>query len=165
MIRDRKWAKLLGDLGHEATLQLLSRLASKDPVWKASLVEHLKELMAELLGEDPSVLEKLLVRRVVSGWIAVHMLEVEYASVSPDRPIKLESLDKAISRAQRRYTEAIHELASVRRLQAPKILSQIARVEGSRESHGPPGPEVIHAFTEDGEPELTVTRIPLHYPE
>ena len=152
MIRDRNWVNLLGDLGHEATVQLLSQVASDDPVWKVGLVEHLKELMAELLGENPSVLEKLLVRRVVNGWIVVHRLELEYSSLASNMVDTRDCLDKAISRAQRRYTESIHELARVRRLQAPKILAQAVPAEASREIGGPMIPKTPEEPTKSSEP-------------
>jgi hypothetical protein len=133
MIRDRKWATFLGDLGQDATLELLAHVAVGDPVWKLGLVEQVNDLTAELLGENPSVLEKLLVRRIINGWIAVHTLELEFTALKRDSLEKRGHLDKAISRAQKRYTEAIHELARVRRLQAPKVLSRAVRGGGSLE--------------------------------
>jgi hypothetical protein len=135
MIRDRKWVSDLGDIGQEATVQLLAHVAKGDPVWKIGMVEQINELMAELLGDDPSILEKLLSRRVVNGWIAVYTLELEYAAHTANSIERREYLDKAISRAQRRYMEAIHELTRVRSLRAPKILTRALRHPGRAEVH------------------------------
>jgi hypothetical protein len=67
----------------------------------------------------------LLVRRVVNGWVAVHALELEQSVRPPLDAKSREYLDRALGRAQKRYTEAIRELARVRRLQAPRLLAQL----------------------------------------
>ncbi|MFB4187175.1 hypothetical protein, partial [Bacillus velezensis] len=71
------------------------------------------------------VLERLLARRVVNGWLAVHALELELTLRPPLDARDRAHLDTALSRAQKRYTEAIRELARVCRLQAPAILAQL----------------------------------------
>ena len=128
-MQDGRWVSWFGDLGQEATLQLLAQVAFVDPVWKARLVKEINDLTAELLGDEPSVLEKLLVRRVINGWIAVHSLELEFAACEKTSLGLWDHLEKSMTRAQKRYTEAMHELARVRRLQAPKILRQATGVE------------------------------------
>jgi hypothetical protein len=124
-MRDRNWMKKLGDLGDEATNQLIANAAGSDVVLKAELAEQVKELQAELLGEQPSVLERLLVRRVLNGWITVQALEVELAAHTPEDSEWHDFLDRLITRAQKRLTEAAHELMRIRRLQAPKTLAQL----------------------------------------
>jgi hypothetical protein len=125
LVRDREWAGWLGDLGREATHQLVQRAAGGDAVWKAGLVMKVNALREELLGEGPTALEQLLVRRVVNGWIATHTLELELTVRPPTEARDRAHLDRALSRAQRRMTEAVRELARVRRLQAPTILAQL----------------------------------------
>jgi hypothetical protein len=71
------------------------------------------------------VLEELLVRRVVNGWIATHVLELELTLRAPANLRSRAYLDAALTRAQKRFTSAIGELARVRRLQAPRILAQL----------------------------------------
>jgi hypothetical protein len=78
-----------------------------------------------LLGATPTVLERLLARRVVNGWLLVHTLELELTLRPPSDTRDRAHLDATLSRAQKRYTEAIRELARVRRLQAPQILAQL----------------------------------------
>ena len=39
-----------------------------------------------MLGPDPTPLDRLLVRRVVNGWVAVHVLELELAIHPPADP-------------------------------------------------------------------------------
>jgi hypothetical protein len=124
LIRDRKWMDWIGDIGKEATHQLIARAAGDDAVWKAGITEKVRALSESLLGENPSVLEELLVRRVVNGWVTTHALELELAARPPVDPRSRQYLDQAMTRAQKRYAEAIRELARVRRLQAPRLLAK-----------------------------------------
>lgn len=125
LIRDRRWVDWLGDLGRQATAQLIRRAAGGDPVWEAGIAEKANALRAELLGDDPSVLEQLLVRRVVNGWVATHALELTLAVRPPASAGDRAHLDKALTGAQKRFAEAVRELARVRRLQAPRILARL----------------------------------------
>jgi hypothetical protein len=125
LIVTRDWVSWVGDLARQATFKLIERAAGGDPVWGVGLNEKVDALRRELLGETPSVLEELLVRRVVNGWVAVHALELELAVRPPLDSRSREHLDRSLSRAQRRYVEAIRELARVRRLALPVVLTQI----------------------------------------
>jgi len=125
MIWDREWVNWIGDLGQQATRQLIHKASCGDAVWKAGIAEKAEVIRTELLGEHSSMLEGLLVRRVVNGWIAVHALELELTVRQPANARDRAHLDTALSRAQKRFTEAVRELARVRRLQAPKILTQL----------------------------------------
>lgn len=125
LIRDREWVNWIGNLGRQATRQLVIKASGGDPVWEAGIAEQVDAIRDELLGAEPSILEQLLVRRVVNGWIATHALELELTLRPPNDPKARDHLDRALTRAQKRYTEAIRELARVRRLQAPAILAQL----------------------------------------
>lgn len=125
LIRERKWLDWLGDIGRQATRQLVWRASGGDPVWEAGMAQKANALRDQLLGENPSVLEVLLARRVVNGWLATHTLELEMTLRPPAEARDRAHLDRALSRAQKRMTEAVRELARVRRLQAPAILTQL----------------------------------------
>jgi hypothetical protein len=125
LIRDRNWVSWLGDLGRQATGQLICAAAGGDAVWEAGITEKANALRAQLLGPNPSVLEELLVRRVVNGWVAVHTLELELTIRRPANPRDREYLDRALTRAQKRFTEAAGALARVRRLAVVAVLAAI----------------------------------------
>lgn len=125
LIRDRGWAEWLGDLGRQATAQLIRSAAGDDPVWEAGITAKATALRAELLAGGDTVLEQLLARRVLNGWVAVHALELELAVRPPARGRDREHLDRALTRAQKRLTDAARELARVRQLKAPAILAQL----------------------------------------
>lgn len=85
MIRSRGWADWLGNLGRQATVQLIRTAAGDDPVWEVGITEKVVALRAQVLGDNPTVLEELLVRRVINGWLTVHALELELAVRPPAR--------------------------------------------------------------------------------
>lgn len=125
LIRQRNFVDWLGDLGKQATGQLVWKACGGDKAWEVGIAQKADALHAELLGDSPGVLEKLLARRVVNGWLAVHALELELTVRPPADARDRAHVDAALTRAQKRYAEAIRELARVRRLQAPKILAQL----------------------------------------
>ncbi len=125
MIRERKWSSWIGDIGRAATAQLIRRASGGDPVWEAGIAEKATALRQSLLGDASTVLEELLVSRVVNGWITVYAIELEQSVRPPLDPRSRDHLDRALTRAQKRYAEAIRELARVRRLQAAQLLSQL----------------------------------------
>jgi len=125
LIRQRGWVEWVGDLGRQATGHLIGRATGGDVVWQAGVEEQVRAMSAELLGPNPGVLEELLVRRAVNGWVAVHALELEAAVRPPADRRNKAFLDAAIGRAQRRMTQALVELARVRRLQAPRVVARL----------------------------------------
>ncbi len=125
LLRERRWVDSFGNLGHQATRQLIRRAAASDPIWEAAITEHVTAMRTELLGPNPTALEELLVRRVLNGWITTHALELELTIRPPAGEKALEYLDRALGRAQKRLAEAVRELARVRQLRAPAILAQL----------------------------------------
>lgn len=125
LVKARGWVNWLGDLGQQATRQLVHKAAGGDPVLAAGLTEKAVALRAQLLGDAPSVLEDLLVRRVVNGWLTVHLLELELTVRAPADLKAREHLDKALTRAQKRFAETARELARVRALGAPARVTQL----------------------------------------
>jgi hypothetical protein len=134
MVRDRNWADFLGDLGQECTLVLLERATSGDPVRKVGILQKVQNFMAELLGDNLTVLDKLLARQVVNDWIAFYTLELEAAANKTEPVPRLEYLDKALSRAHRRYLQSLRELAHVQKLQSG-FLKRALRHPGRAEVH------------------------------
>jgi hypothetical protein len=65
------------------------------------------------------------VRRVVNGWLAVHLLELELTVRAPTDLKAREHLDRALTRAQKRFAEAVRELARVRALGAPALVTRL----------------------------------------
>jgi hypothetical protein len=128
LLKDRKSLEWLNQLGKLSTQRLLTYVPDRDSRWKALLESHVQELYTEMLGENPSILEQLLVRRVINDWIAVNALELEVANKNPLDYTSRANLEKAMTLAHKRYTQAINELMRVRRLQETRLLAQITSV-------------------------------------
>ena len=90
---------------------------------KAAIVRRLDALRRELAGPIPTPLERLLVDRVVVGWLAAAVAEGAYHQAL-ERGVGHaddEFHQRRVERAQRRYLAAAKALAQVRRLQLPAV--------------------------------------------
>ena len=125
LIVERKWVEFIGNLGTQAGRQLVANATAGDAIWKAAIDEKMLSLWRELDGASASMLEKLLIQRVLNGWLAVHLLEIRQTVWPPAAIKEREYLDRAVSRAQKRNTEAITALARVRRLKLPILLARL----------------------------------------
>jgi hypothetical protein len=133
LILARGWVDRIGDLGEQSTRHLVRRAAGRDPVWVAAITEKAEALRRELLGDNPTALEGILARRVVNSWVMTHALELELSLRLPSDPSSRRDLDRALTRAQKRLTDAARELTRVRCLNLPVVFAQVNVV-------GPPNP-------------------------
>jgi hypothetical protein len=75
-----------------------------------------------LAGPEPSVLERLLVDRVVACWIQIEYADLAYAQLATTLTSgHRDYLQRRQDRAHRRYLSAIRTLAQVRRLVEPVV--------------------------------------------
>jgi hypothetical protein len=121
--------RYVGDLAALAERVWAEVLAAGDPLAAESMRRTAAALRAELAGEHPSALERLLVDQVVACWMEVKFLECRAAD--PGRG----SLDQAnfrlkrLESAQKRYLAAVKTLTDVRaRLPASRSPSTAARL-------------------------------------
>lgn len=79
--------------------------------------QRLKEMERELLGKDPTPLDQMLVRHVVTCWFRVQGLEIRNAwqQDNGQSTRMLEYYDRALDRAHNRLSRAVRDLAFVRR--------------------------------------------------
>jgi len=111
----------IGDLAEQAKLSAMHLLTSGNAVLHEALSRKLTELRAELAGTTPSVLERLLVERVLICWLFVHHADMVAARRTDVSPAQAEYHQRRQDHAQRRYLAAIRTLACVRRLPLPAI--------------------------------------------
>jgi len=108
-----------GNLARVAERSLTSAICSRDPITRAALVRKLPVLRAELAGPAPTPLELLLVDRIVVTWMQLYYA-TNYVVDPFDQPQpSAEFVQRWQSRAQQRFTSAIHALATVRKLLRP----------------------------------------------
>ncbi len=118
----------VGNLAAQAERSAVESVARSNPVVAEAIRRKLAALRLELRGDEPSPLERLLVDRVVAGWLAVHHAEASYHQRLAQGLSRAEAeyLERRVERAQRRYLAAIKGLATVRRLLAPAIQVNVA---------------------------------------
>ena len=75
------WQKL-GDVADRARDSWLTLAAGKNLVFQDSMRLKAHELRAEIAGEKPSPLERLLVERVVATWLQVNYADAAYAQAN-----------------------------------------------------------------------------------
>jgi hypothetical protein len=114
------WARG-GDLAQEALEYWVTRVVGTDPLSRGCIELKLASLRAELLGDAPTVLERLVAERVLAGWLQVWHVDALYAGLTPERATLelLRELQRRQDSTQRRYLAAVKQLALVRRLLRP----------------------------------------------
>jgi hypothetical protein len=106
-----------GDLSVQAERSWISMVAGENLVASESAPRKMDALRRELAGPNPSVLERLLVDRVVLCWFQVNYCETLFAQWAKDLTIpQADYHQRRLDRAHGRYLLAIRTLACVRRL-------------------------------------------------
>ena len=112
----------VGDLAVQAERALVESVSGKNELLKDALYRKLEMLRVELSGPSPSVLERLLVERVMACWLQVYSADVLYAqNLGKLTPSQSEFFQRRQDRAHRRFLSAIRSLAQVRRLLFPAV--------------------------------------------
>jgi hypothetical protein len=108
-----------GDLAAHAEASLAMLAAGPNLLLAESLKRKLAELKAELGGESPSPLERLLVERVTATWLQVNYHDGLLAQAAGAGEARLKALRQQQDAAHRRHLAALKQLAVVRRLLRP----------------------------------------------
>jgi hypothetical protein len=108
-----------GDLGARVEATWLSMMAGQNLMLRESWRRELAELRAEVGGDAPSPLERLLAGRVAAAWMQVQCADAGAATVQggPEEAIAL----RRQNAAQKRLLQATRTLAVVRRLLQPRV--------------------------------------------
>ena len=122
--RDPEAWRIFGDLARRAEQDAITLHAGEDLFTRESMTRQLAELRAELEGESPSPLERLLCRRVTLDWLQVHLADSIAMCRSPaakNYPANAEFREKLRDQAHRRYLRSVKALAELRRLVRPAL--------------------------------------------
>ena len=115
-------ARRVVDPAEQAELSMVSNYAGDDPLLQEVLPRTLEAMKAELVGEYPSPLERLLVERVVATWFLLQYFEALYAQHRDELTMAQDyHHQKCLDRAHRRHLSAIRTLAQVRKLLRPTV--------------------------------------------
>jgi hypothetical protein len=119
-----------GNLPRDAHLAMTHAVAGDDVGLPEVMARRAAQVRADLEGEHPSPLERLLCERVATCWLAVYLLDaVSIVTTNGQRPSAkvVEHHEQMKDSAQKRYLEACLALAKVRRLLQPSVQVNIAQ--------------------------------------
>jgi hypothetical protein len=129
-----------GDLALKAQDKWIELIGGKDNLFSRETIRlRLAKLRGELLGPSPSMIERLLVDRIVLCSLQVHHAELRAANLL-EVGCNFQQWKAAQERqesAQRRYLAAIKALAQVRKLLVPVVQVNIAKQQTNVVAAGP----------------------------
>ena len=107
----------VGNLAAQAERSAVASVSGRNTVVAEAITRELAALRRKLQGEEPSPLERLLVDRVVAGWLAVHHAEANYHQRLAQGLSRAEAeyVERRVGGAQRGCLAAIQAVATVRR--------------------------------------------------
>ena len=77
--RPELWSQL-GDLTFQSQVALVEAVAGKNELAHEATFRKIAELRGELLGKAPTPLERLLVDRIIVGWLHVYHVDAVYVA-------------------------------------------------------------------------------------
>jgi hypothetical protein len=104
----------LGDLSNHSQHGLIMAIGGKNQLLLAAIQRKVEQLQKDLLGPDPSALERLLVGRVIVSYLEVEYLTVKYPADGAANLATSRFAVAAKSGAQRRFDASIKSLTLVR---------------------------------------------------
>src|SRR5215207_6888600 len=115
-------ARRVVDPAEQAELSMVRIYAGDDPFLQEVLPRTLGAMKAELAGENPSPLERLLAQRVAATWFLLQYLEALYAQHRDEMTMARDyHHQKLLDRAHRRTHYALRTLAKMRKLLKPSV--------------------------------------------
>src|SRR5262249_60099078 len=129
VLKDPAAVDLLGgNLAGQAEASLIRNAAGDNLAAREALTRKLELLRAELAGPAPPPLERLLVERVATCWLQLHLADIRLAQQEREMTLAQgEYHQRSRDRAHKRYLSAIRTLALVRKLALPVLQVNIAR--------------------------------------
>jgi hypothetical protein len=105
-----------GDVAIMARDSWITLIAGQDLAMKELLTRNAEALRAEVVGPDPSPLERLLADRIVACWLQVHHADAMVAQAGDVSLRQAAFAGKRQDAAHRRYLSSIGALATIRKL-------------------------------------------------
>jgi hypothetical protein len=117
-----------GNLARFAEESFVNSLNDEDLALREAVHAKLAAMRKELLGADPTPVERLLVERVVTCWLQVQDADIRYAVGRKDLTLQqAEFHQRRMDAANRRYLAALRTLALVRKLAVPALQINVAK--------------------------------------
>jgi hypothetical protein len=126
-LSDPKIARRWGNPAFMARCWLVWQVGGDDAVVRRAVWRQFKELNADLGWGGATPLEQLAISRVVHGWLTVNALEAK-ACAWPPHGRERQAVERALTQAERRYTQALRALAYLRRVPVAELAARVAVV-------------------------------------
>jgi hypothetical protein len=108
--------KHVGDLGKVARQSWISLIARDDVLAVEALQRQLAQLAADLVGDDPGPIDRLLADQILASWLEVNHLHGVVADAKGGNATTQKLLLQRLESAQRRHLMAMKQFAVVRKL-------------------------------------------------
>ncbi len=105
----------------------LDAMGGTDLLFKEALTRTLATMRADLAGDRPTPVERLLSDRVVACWLQVQEADLRYARERDLGGKRAAALAARLDGANKRFLAAARTLAQVRKLAVPVVQVNIAR--------------------------------------
>jgi hypothetical protein len=117
-----------GELAEEVVSSFTKAMAGENVGFREAVLKKLELLRAELLGENPTPVERVLVERAVACWLQVQDAEIRAAQGQSNATIKqIDFFQRRMDATNRRFLAAVKTLALVRKLAVPALQVNIAK--------------------------------------
>jgi hypothetical protein len=129
MLDDPFYLRLFGgELAENATTSFVKAMGGEDLGFREAVLKKMELLRAELLGANPTPVERLLVERVVACWLQVQDADIRAAQGQKDATLRWSDFhQRRMDAANRRFLAAVKALALVRKLAVPALQINVAR--------------------------------------
>jgi hypothetical protein len=104
----------VGDLARLAEVSWLNLVAGESRLVQECLKKRIAKLKEDLAGPSPTTMERLLIDRVASTWLAVNHAETQAASPGTCSPAQSAMRLRRLESAQRNHLAAMRVLAKLR---------------------------------------------------
>jgi hypothetical protein len=119
--------RLGGNLARYAQGLLVKALSGEDLAVREAINAKLATMRKELLGENPTPVEVLLVERVVACWLQVQDAEIKLGHHGDMSIRQADFHQRRLDATNRRYLAALKALALVRKLAVPALQINVAK--------------------------------------
>lgn len=116
-----------GDLAEQVILSFTKSMAGKNVGFREAVRRKLELLRAELAGDNPTPVERLLVERVLACWLQVQEAELRAAQLTDASIKQADFHQRRMDATNRRFLAAVKTLALVRKLAVPVLQVNIAK--------------------------------------
>lgn len=116
-----------GELAEQVLLAFTRHMAGKNVGFREATRRKLELLRAELAGNNPTPVERVLVERVLACWLQVQDAELRAAQATDATIKQADFHQRRMDATNRRLLAAVKTLALVRKLAVPVLQVNIAK--------------------------------------